>query len=727
MKGKLDGGTLIAIGLVVALLSINAGFSYRNTRQLDFDAAWVAQTHEVLDLTSDVLLALLDAETAQRGFLVTGQKENLTPYQAGLASLEERLTALKAQTADNPRWQEAVKQLEAMSETELALLKQGIELKRKRATPRPLLDLAKKARQQMDAIRDLLADMRTKEQNLLMERQQQTTAAYHFAVITQLLATVVGLCVVGAFVWASQRTLRVRERAAAAIRQQQEWLRTTLTSIGDAVIATDAEGKITLLNSVAATLTGWSAEEAQEQPIQNVFKTVDEQTRMAADNPMDRVLQTGTIVGATSHTLLIGKDGRERPIDESAAPIKNQQGKIEGVVLVFRDVTERRQAEKDRKRTEETLKDADQKKNEFLAMLAHELRNPLAPISNALQIMRLTEGSGKSLAPVRDMMDRQVTQLVRLVDDLLDVSRITRGKLELRKARIDLAQVVEVALETTRPLMEAANHELTVGVPSDPFWVDGDLTRLGQVISNLLSNAAKYTPASGRIWLTVGRQGEQAILSVKDNGIGIAPDMLNQVFDMFTQVDHNVGRAQGGLGIGLTLVRRLIEMHGGTVEASSGGLGKGSEFIVRLPLIGAVTDSKPVMAANGDGNHVAAPRRRILVVDDNSDSADSLSLLLGIMGNDVQTALDGPSALDKAQTFLPELVLLDIGLPGMNGYEVARRLRLFPGLKDAILVAQTGWGQEEDRRRSAEAGFDAHLVKPVDQDALNKLVANLRT
>jgi signal transduction histidine kinase/ActR/RegA family two-component response regulator len=380
------------------------------------------------------------------------------------------------------------------------------------------------------------------------------------------------------------------------------------------------------------------------------------------------------------------------------------------------------------------LRETDRKKDEFLAILAHELRNPLAPLSNALQILRLTAINTQA-AEVRDLMERQVRQMTRLVDDLLDVSRITRGKIELRRERLDLAEVVLTALETSRPAIEAGQHELTVTPAPQPLFVMGDRTRLAQMLSNLLTNAAKYTPERGRIWLSVEASGvasapasgvasapREARIRVRDNGVGIPADMLPKIFDMFTQVERHTSRSQGGLGIGLTLVRSLVQMHGGRVEAHSGGPGTGSEFVVHLPL--AVEEPKPAdtakLAADAGGPSVG---RRILVVDDNVDSAESLALMLRLSGNDVRTAHDGPSALRAAEEFVPEVVLLDIGMPGMDGHEVARRLRRMPPLRNALLIAQTGWGQDEDLRRSEEAGFDRHFTKPVDPVELKALLA----
>jgi signal transduction histidine kinase len=370
------------------------------------------------------------------------------------------------------------------------------------------------------------------------------------------------------------------------------------------------------------------------------------------------------------------------------------------------------------------LKEADRRKDEFLAMLAHELRNPLAPIRNALHVMQLAGDDVRALTEVRDMMERQVCHLVRLVDDLMDVSRISRGKIELRKQRLDVAAAVRNALEIARPLVEAAGHEVTLALPSEPLVVEADPARLVQVVANLLNNASKYTEPGGRIWLSAARDAGHAVVRVQDTGIGIPTEMLPHVFDMFVQVDAAVSRSQGGLGIGLTLVKRLVELHGGSVEAASGGPGLGSEFIVRLPL--AVESGAAPRADTPGPEARPAPQLstlRVLVVDDNRDAAESLALLMRLAGHQVQVALDGREALESARAFQPRILLQDIEMPGMSGYEVARRIR--EQATDVLLVAVTGYGSEEARHRSREAGFDHHLVKPVDFATLQQVLASV--
>ncbi len=367
------------------------------------------------------------------------------------------------------------------------------------------------------------------------------------------------------------------------------------------------------------------------------------------------------------------------------------------------------------------LSESDRRKDEFLAMLAHELRNPLAPIRNALQILRLTDDDDDAVKSAAEVMERQVGQMVRLVDDLLDVSRISRGKIELRRERIELASTVNDAIEAARSLARSLGHELTVTLPSQPVFLDADPVRLAQLVGNLLNNACKFTPRGGRISLMVAQDGEQLVLKVRDSGIGIAADQLTRIFEMFTQVDTSLERSQSGLGIGLTLVKNLVEMHGGTVEAHSAGVGQGSEFVVRLPIVADAMESPPT--AVNESSFTSAPR--ILVVDDNRDSADSLATLLKLAGSKTHTAYDGLEAVEAVAAFRPDVVLLDIGLPKLNGYEAARKIREQPQGDEIVLIALTGWGQETDRRRSSEAGFNRHLVKPVEYDQLTKLLSEL--
>jgi PAS domain S-box-containing protein len=765
-------------------------------------------------------------------------------------------------------------------------------------------------------------------------------------------------------------------RAQNAARAEREVLSVTLRSIGDAVITTDTKGNVTYLNSVAEETTGWTVSEARGEPLDRVFRIVNEDTRAPVENPAHRALREGRVVGLANHTLLLRKDGTERPIDDSAAPIRDENGEVSGCVLVFRDVTEQRRLERnqaaelvtanrlaaivessddaivgkslngvikewnaaaerlfgysadeaigrhislvipperiaeedriiaelkagrrvehfeterlrrdgrrisvsltispikdasgnvigaskiardvtgkkaleqerqrfvtlvesstdfigisdlngtplfvnraglskvgldsleaanattvwefffdeDRERIRNelfpavlrdghgemeirfrhfvtgeavwmaykvvTLRDdegtpvafatvsqdiserkrmtdrlaklaydlteADRKKNEFLATLAHELRNPLAPITGMLEVMKRSDGNTDTQERARDIIDRQVKQLVRLVDDLLDLNRVTHGRLELRPADVEVKAIVEDAVDASRPYLESARHRLHLDLPPEPVRLHVDPARLAQVLGNLINNSCKYTPNGGTIWVSVQKQAKELVLSVKDTGVGIPPEKQGAIFEMFTQLEPSPAGAPGGLGIGLTLVKQLVTMHGGTIEVRSGGTGQGSEFIVRLPLQDAGAPRAPEPAKISE--FPAARCHRVLVVDDNLDAAETLQLLLELWGNEAHVAHDGQETLEAVQRLAPDIVLLDIGLPDMSGLEVCRRLRAQPGGKGLVLLALTGWGQEEDRRQSMAAGFDGHLVKPVNHDELQQLLQAL--
>jgi len=416
-------------------------------------------------------------------------------------------------------------------------------------------------------------------------------------------------------------------------------------------------------------------------------------------------------------------DGAVRHIESVETVRVNAQGETEWVVGTNLDVTDRKTAEIQLRQLAADLSETDRRKDEFLATLAHELRNPLAPMRNGLQLMKLAGGQPATIEKARFMMERQLTQMVRLIDDLMEVSRISLGKLKLHKERLPLATVLNSAVETTHALIDEMGQELTVTIPDEPLVVDGDMARLVQVFANLLSNAAKYGNRGGHIRLTVERQGSDVVVTVKDTGIGIAATQLLEVFEMFTQLDASLEKSQGGLGIGLTLVKRLVALHGGSIHAHSDGPGTGSEFIVRLPV---VSEESAVQAPDVDDAPAATKSLlRILVVDDNRDAADSLSEMLKMMGHDTRTAYDGQQGVDLAGEYRPDVILLDIGLPRLNGYEACRLIREQPKGNGVVMIAVTGWGQDEDRRRSHEAGFDHHMVKPVDPQALMSMIAVL--
>jgi PAS domain S-box-containing protein len=415
-------------------------------------------------------------------------------------------------------------------------------------------------------------------------------------------------------------------------------------------------------------------------------------------------------------------DGSQRVADLTIQPIRAETGRVLFLAATGVDITERKQLADDLRVLATDLSEADRRKNEFLAILAHELRNPLAPISNAARALRLGGRDGEALRSASEMLERQVGQMSRLVDELLDMSRITQGKIELRKERLELTPIIEQAIEAVRPLCTSMNHELTVTLPSGPVYMDADRVRLAQIVGNLLNNACKFTDKGGHVWLTVEPAGNEVEIRVRDNGIGITRENLPRLFDMFAQVDTSLERSRDGLGIGLTLVKTLVELHKGSVTVTSEGLGRGSEFVVRLPVVLDVAEHSSVPSTIPTVTPVA---RRVLIVDDSEDGAESLAMLLELTGHEVYKAHDGVEAIEAAERLRPDAVLLDIGLPRLNGYEACRRIRQQPWGKDLMMVALTGWGQEEDRNRSREAGFDAHLVKPVDHEALTQLLASL--
>ncbi len=665
-----------------------------------------------------------------------------------------------------------------------------------------------------------------------------------------------------------------RKRAMEHLTSEKERLAVTLSSIGDAVIATDQAARVTVFNGVAEELTGWKAEDAVGRPLDEVFEIIHEETRQPAANPVSRVLCEGVTVGLANHTALVARDGTERSISDSAAPIRDASARITGVVLVFRDQTQERRVQRDirirlgllefaashsleellretldqigrltgspigfyhfvesdqktvslqawstrtaqefckaegrgrhypidqagvwvdcvrerrpvihndysalphrkglpeghaaivrelvvpvlregrivailgignkpteytdddvesvsyladvtweitsRKRAEEALRDSDQRKSEFLAVLSHELRNPLTPIRNSIHLLDLAAPGSEQAARAKEVIRRQTEHLARLVNDLLDVTRISRGKIELLRELLDLREVVRRTCDDHRMLFDGQGIALRVET-SAPVCIRADATRIAQIVGNLLQNAAKFTHAGGIVTARVAAADGRAELRVCDDGEGMAPDLLPRVFEPFVQAEGGLARAKGGLGLGLALVKGLVELHGGSVQASSEGSGRGSEFVVSLPLAPAPKHASP-------GLVTSAPTRamEILVIDDNVDGAQSIAELLQMLGHRVQVATCGLSGLAKARELKPQVILCDIGLPDMNGFDVARAVRADEALRSTRLVAVTGYARAEDQRRATEAGFDAHLPKPPSLDALLSLLS----
>lgn len=534
--------------------------------------------------------------------------------------------------------------------------------------------------------------------------------------VLSLLAGLAAYVFVGVAVSFLSNSMRAAQKNAIAeadhAHSQRDQLQTTLACIGEGVIVTDENGRLTMINRVAADLTGWAADQAIGRQLSEVFRLQGDDPGAYVASAVARALRDRRVVAQDSPVTLTSRDGTERPVAYTAAPIFHGSDGTNGVVLVFHDETERQ-------RTEQTLREADRRKDQFLALLAHELRNPLAPIGNAIEILGIRDLPAELHAESRDMMQRQFDHLVRLVDDLLDVSRIARGKIELRIQEVDLRAVAQRAVEAARPVIENFGHTLSVEVPEEAILIAADPVRLAQLVTNLLNNAAKYSDCGGKIELSVASDGREITLSVRDNGIGIAPEMLPHIFEMFMQVDQSTTRAQSGLGIGLTLVSSIAQMHGGHAEARSDGLGQGSTFLVRLPVRAwsPLETASPAPAAEP----VLPLRRNVLVVDDNIDAAESLARLLRSRNHDVVTAHSGRAALEVIDGRRPDVIILDLGMPEMDGFEVARQVRASHA-DEIQIVALTGWGSAADRLRTSEAGFDHHFVKPVRPEDLDQIL-----
>jgi PAS domain S-box-containing protein len=501
----------------------------------------------------------------------------------------------------------------------------------------------------------------------------------------------------------------------AALRDSEDRFRTLVQNLTDyAIFMLDAKGRITYWTEGARRVSGYRAEEVMGRHLA-MFYTQDAQHAAEAERELAIAAATGRV---EREGWRVKKSGERVWVNEIATALYGPDGRLTGFTKISRDLTER-------KKSEDALREADQRKDEFLATLAHELRNPLAPLRNGLHILRLTSSPDSPSRPTVEMMDRQLTHLVRLVDDLLDVARIRTGKIGLQKKPLYLREVLTASIEAARAAIDANKHRLRVEIPDEDLQVEGDFDRLAQVLQNLLSNAAKYMDPGGEIAVRLERENATAVLRVLDNGVGIPEADLPRVFELFSQVRSHEGRAAGGLGIGLSLVRTLVELHGGTIQAHSDGPGSGSEFVVRLPLW--QRDARVASSTSGEAlSPENEPHRRVLIVDDNVDAAATLATLFTMRGHQVEIAHDGLEAIETVKRFSPELVMMDLGMPRMDGLEATRHLRALPGGDAMQIIALTGWGQESDRARTRAAGFDAHLVKPLDQAVLWDLLKQAR-
>lgn len=716
----LTGVRWLAVGLAIIAVVISVG-TLLGLQSI----ARVHTTQEEVRASNEVELALAwllstekDAETGQRGFLLTGKEAYLAPFLSAKLELENQFEGLHRLVAGNANLERQLATLRALSDQKIRELDATVNAQRTEGKEAALQivnsDLGKST---MDDMRNVATSMVAEENQHRLQTRLKLAQNLDAAQRTILVSGILGLALCLAFAVLQRQYLRYQALSKTALFRQKELLAITLASIGDGVISSDTSGKVLFLNGVAQRLTGWSMSEALGQPLEEVFNVINEDTREHVVNPALRAMREGVVVGLANHSLLVSKSGAETPIDDSGAPVRDLAGKTFGAVLVFRDIIER-------KMQENAIKEGERRKDEFLATLAHELRNPLAPLRNALQILAQHGPHPPVTEKLMAMMNRQVDQIVRLVDDLFDVARITKGQLELRREITDTQRILDIALETCGPMLREGKHVVEVTVPPKAPLLDGDPTRLSQLLCNLIGNAVKYSELGQPIAIEVTSSESEVTFRVRDRGVGIPPDQIPRIFEMFSQVDRSLERSKSGLGIGLSLARQIADMHGGTLAASSEGVGKGSEFVVRLPAapvgITSATEAPPRLPP-------APPIRplNIVLADDNLDSAESLSLLLRAHGHTVQVVHNGVDAFTLASAVKPQLVLLDIGMPKLNGYEVARRIRREPWGEQARLIAITGWGQDDDKRRARDAGFDAHLLKPIRMEALEETLAQL--
>ncbi len=692
---------LIAL-LVSAAVLVTAAFAAHRASALLAEARnETSHSRDVLRAIDHTVTTLLDAETGQRGYLLTGKDAYLQPYRDALDAASPRLNELRSLIKDDSLLAPDLAAMELSIQKKSDEMAQTIRLYQTGDHAGALrLVMSDAGKRSMDDIRSITARMEAIERTAYAANLQRESHAQRLTLVSNWATAGLALALLGLLAF-------IVDRDTARIRASEMQLATTLRSIGDAVVATDQLGRVVLMNPVAEKLTGWSLPEARGESLERVFHIINEHTRAVVESPVTKVLRAGIVVGLANHTLLIQRDGAEIPIADSGAPIFSNSGKILGVVLVFRDASTERDLER-------SMRDADRRKDEFLATLSHELRNPLAPIRQAVGVIRAPAANPSQIHWSVTVIERQVQNMARLLDDLLDVSRITRGTLEIRKVPVRLRAVLDAAVELARPGIEAKQHVLTVDCPDD-LLLNVDSLRIAQVLGNLLTNSAKYTQAGGAIRMSAHQEGTALLIRVKDNGIGVSPEMLPRIFDMFVQVRQAGHLSNDGLGIGLALARGLVALHGGTLEARSAGVGTGSEVIVSLPLApqAAATNRPEVQAPAAD-----AVNARIVVADDNVDAAESLALLLRLHGHEVHVANDGASALALLQQVRPQIALLDVGMPKMTGHEVATRTRAATWGSAITLIALTGWGQESDRSSALAAGFDAHFVKPVDSEAL---------
>jgi PAS domain S-box-containing protein len=676
--------------------------------------------HAVIGELQQTLSTLKDAETGQRGYLLTGEQKYLAPHDDAVASIHQQFEALESRARAGELsgaevatlWQLAGKKLDELQET--------IILRRTQGLPAALAvvesDVGKNT---MDAIRAQVAKMTTAQEVALADTNRKANRIVDYNDLVIALSTLLNLAVL---VWAYGRIKDEsagRERALLEVMRQKDLLDVTLASIGDGVIVSDVAGRITFLNQVAEQLTAWKSSEALSQPCSKVFNIVNESSRQAVESPVEKVLRLGAIVGLANHTVLIRKDGSEIPIDDSGAPIKEPNGTVRGAVLIFRDFSEHKAAEKKLIDANNALEAANRAKDQFLAALSHELRTPLTPVLATLTTWEASDELPAAFLADIQMLRRNIELEARLIDDLLDLNRIVKGKLSLNLELVDAHELVESVVAMFQSAINAKQLNVSIGLNATRHYVKGDSARLQQVFGNILNNATKFTERYGHLSIasTDDTQG-RLVLRFKDDGIGMTQDVIDRLFQPFEQA-ANITSRYGGLGLGMAISKALVEIHAGIISADSEGPGHGAEFIVTLPSIHASTVKQPAV----DGS-VPASRRNpqginILLVEDHKDSAEVMSRLLRDKGYLVETCATVAEALKASEAQRFNLVLSDIGLPDGTGIDLIKQIRQHSSIP---AIALTGFGMDQDIHRYKEAGFDAHLTKPVNFQKLEMII-----
>ncbi len=702
---------------VIILLLVSGAITLRNLTRMHQAAINLEDSYAVLESLDTLTLLLREAETGQRGFLVTGNESYLEPYTDAEARLDVSMNRLKSLTSNNAAQTSILPTLEVLIDTKRREMAETIQLRRQGKSEEAEqvvktdvgLELMDRIGQQLDLVRK---NARDRQSNQLWESEETYRAAW----FTGLLLTLCGIVLVGCLIWSVFRARALKEKN----RELDERIHFFLEQILDyAIFTMDSQYRATTWNHGVRQVLGFEEDEFLGRDVRPLIFTPEAHASGAVAEEFDKAAKNGS---ASDDRWMQRKDSSPFWASGITSSIRGRSGALIGYSKVMRDMTEQKTNTDELNRLAAELSEESRRKNEFLATLAHELRNPLSPIKSAVQLMSMMHLSGE-MEELRATMDRQVDQIVRLLDDLMDLSRVSRGRIDIKKQTIEMRVIVESAIENSRALIQTNQQQLKIDVPESGLTVHVDPARMTQVICNLLNNASKYSDVNCKIEVKAEHVGEHVVVTVKDNGSGIAPDRINDIFEMFAQIEDSVERGTAGLGIGLTLVRTLVELHGGTVSAHSDGIDRGSEFSFKIP-IAKIKDSK--MSTSPD---VEVPKpiqpMRVLVVDDMRALSVVLSRLLTKIGHEVKIVDNGPAALDAMERFDAEVVFSDISMPGMTGYELAKQLRVNYADRPLTLVAMTGYGQASDREKALAAGFDEHMVKPVDFKVLQSFFQNL--